>query len=138
MTAGRFTALSFHLRAFAPSLLIPWPHFAAGRRETSLPVAQPIAMLHPLAPLDDLLSTIIVNAAFDPAVWSAVPFHFWSVVFFVFGSTVGSFLSVCIHRLPLGQSVVAPASHCPACNYAIPWYLNIPLLTWIYLAACRT
>jgi hypothetical protein len=79
-----------------------------------------------------------VNAAVNPAVWSAVPFHFWSVVFFVFGSMVGSFLNVCIHRLPLGQSVVTPGSHCPACKYAIPWYLNIPLLTWVYLGGkCR-
>ena len=74
-----------------------------------------------------------MSVTFDPAVWSAVPFHFWSVVFFVFGAIVGSFLNVCIHRLPLGQSVVTPASHCPACNYAIPWYLNLPLLTWVYL-----
>ena len=79
-----------------------------------------------------------MNAVFDPAVWSAVPFHFWSVVFFVLGSIVGSFLNVCIHRLPLGQSVVSPGSHCPACQYAIPWYLNIPLLKWVYLGGkCR-
>jgi leader peptidase (prepilin peptidase)/N-methyltransferase len=59
-------------------------------------------------------------------------------VFFVLGSIVGSFLNVCIYRLPLGQSVVSPASHCPACQYAIPWYLNIPLLTWVYLGGkCR-
>src|SRR5664279_3477401 len=90
-------------------------------------------MLPASAPAKDQLSTIIVNAAFDPTVWSAVPFHFWSVVFFVLGSMVGSFLNVCIHRLPLGQSIVSPGSHCPACNYAIPWYLNIPLLTWVYL-----
>lgn len=79
-----------------------------------------------------------MSAPFDPAVWAAVPFHFWSVVFFVFGAGVGSFLNVCIHRLPLGQSVVSPASHCPACQYAIPWYLNIPLFTWVYLGGkCR-
>src|SRR5260370_7349668 len=71
---------------------------------------------------------------FDPAVWAAVPFHFWSVVFFVFGSIVGSFLNVCIHRLPLGQSVISPPSHCPHCQYSIPWYLNVPLVTWLYLA----
>ncbi len=76
--------------------------------------------------------------AFDPAVWRAVPFHFWSVVFFVFGSMVGSFLNVCIHRMPLGQSIVSPPSHCPHCKYSIPWYLNIPLFTWLYLdGKCR-
>lgn len=75
---------------------------------------------------------------FDPAVWAAVPFHFWSVVLFVFGCMVGSFLNVCIHRLPLGQSVVSPPSHCPHCKYSIPWYLNIPLFTWLYLSGkCR-
>src|SRR5260370_14873676 len=75
---------------------------------------------------------------FDPAVWAAVPFHFWSAALFAFGCMVSSFLNVCIHRLPLGESVVSPASHCPHCKYAIPWYLNIPLLTWLYLRGkCR-
>lgn len=78
---------------------------------------------------------------FDAEVWARVPFHFWSVVFFVFGCIVGSFLNVCIYRMPLGQSVVSPPSHCPHCNYSIPWYLNMPLVTWLYLrgkcANCR-
>jgi leader peptidase (prepilin peptidase)/N-methyltransferase len=75
---------------------------------------------------------------FDPAVWAAVPFHFWSMAFFVLGCVVGSFLNVCIHRMPLGQSIVSPPSHCPRCNYAIPWFLNIPLVTWLYLRGkCR-
>jgi leader peptidase (prepilin peptidase)/N-methyltransferase len=69
----------------------------------------------------------------EPAVWAAVPFHFWSVVFFVFGTMVGSFANVCIHRLPLEQSVVSPPSHCPHCKYSIPWYLNMPLITWLVL-----
>ncbi|HWI56449.1 MAG TPA: prepilin peptidase [Bacillota bacterium] len=75
---------------------------------------------------------------FDPAIWAAVPFHFWSVVFFVFGCLVGSFLNVCIYRMPLGLSVVSPPSHCPHCKYSIPWYLNVPLLTWLSLGGkCR-
>ena len=75
---------------------------------------------------------------FDPAVWSAVPPWFWALVFFLFGCTVGSFLNVCIHRMPLGQSIVSPPSHCPHCQYSIPWYLNIPLVTWVYLRGkCR-
>ncbi len=65
--------------------------------------------------------------------WSAVPFHFWSLVFFSFGCIVGSFLNVCIHRLPSGMSIVTPKSHCPHCKYSIPWYLNIPLVTWLAL-----
>ena len=65
--------------------------------------------------------------------WALVPFHFWSLVFFAFGCIVGSFLNVCIHRLPLGMSIVTPRSHCPHCKYSIPWYLNIPLVTWLAL-----
>src|SRR5215467_429679 len=78
------------------------------------------------------------NAIFDSRNWAAVPFHFWTLTFFAFGTIVGSFLNVVIHRLPLGQSIVSPPSHCPHCNYSIPWYLNIPLITWVYLGGkCR-
>src|ERR1043166_862084 len=70
---------------------------------------------------------------FDSSNWAGVPFHFWSVVMFLLGCMVGSFLNVCIHRMPAGQSVVSPPSHCPYCKYAIPWYLNLPLITWLYL-----
>ena len=75
----------------------------------------------------------MLKAIFDTHYWAAVPFHFWSAVFFAFGCIVGSFLNVCIHRMPLGQSVISPPSHCPHCNYSIPWFLNIPLVTWLYL-----
>ena len=80
----------------------------------------------------------MIKSMFDPEVWHKVPFHFWSVVFFIFGSMVGSFLNVCIHRMPLGLSIVRPPSHCPHCKYSIPWYLNIPLFTWLFLRGrCR-
>src|SRR5215468_5959717 len=80
----------------------------------------------------------MIDPILDSHTWATVPFHFWSVVRFVFGCMVGSFLNVCIHRLPLGQSIVSPPSHCPHCNYSIPWYLNIPLITWVYLRGkCR-
>src|ERR1035437_178315 len=80
----------------------------------------------------------MLSATFDSRNWATVPFHFWSMVFFVFGSMIGSFLNVCIHRLPLGESIVSPPSHCPHCKYSIPWYLNIPLVTWVYLEGkCR-
>lgn len=75
----------------------------------------------------------MLDPVFDREVWARVPFHFWSVVFFTFGSIVGSFLNVCIHRMPLGLSVVSPPSHCPYCKYSIPWYLNMPLVTWLVL-----
>ncbi|HSY43749.1 MAG TPA: prepilin peptidase [Candidatus Acidoferrum sp.] len=73
------------------------------------------------------------NAIFSEHTWAAVPFHFWSGAFFVLGCIVGSFLNVCIHRMPLGMSIVTPPSHCPNCKYSIPWYLNIPLITWLSL-----
>jgi len=69
----------------------------------------------------------------DSPPWQPIPFHFWSFVLFVFGSMVGSFLNVCIHRMPRGESVVSPPSHCPHCNYSIPSYLNVPLVTWLML-----
>ena len=57
---------------------------------------------------------------------------------FVFGLLLGSFLNVCIHRLPLGLSVVRPRSACPNCKQAIAFYDNIPVLSWlILLGRCR-
>jgi leader peptidase (prepilin peptidase)/N-methyltransferase len=79
-----------------------------------------------------------MTTVLDKQLWLAAPFHLWSVVFFVLGCMVGSFLNVCIHRLPRGLSIVSPPSHCPHCHYAIPWYLNVPLVTWLYLRGkCR-
>ncbi len=74
-----------------------------------------------------------IDAIFDTHNWALVPFHFWSLVFFAFGCIVGSFLNVCIYRMPLDLSIVTPPSHCPHCKYAIPFYLNVPLLTWLWL-----
>jgi leader peptidase (prepilin peptidase)/N-methyltransferase len=77
----------------------------------------------------------------DTEYFDAIPFHFWTVTFFIFGCIVGSFLNVCIYRLPRGENIIFPPSHCPHCNYHIPWYLNIPLFTWVFLrgrcAHCR-
>jgi leader peptidase (prepilin peptidase) / N-methyltransferase len=74
-----------------------------------------------------------IDAIFDAHNWGLVPFHFWSLCFFVLGCIVGSFLNVCIYRLPLGLSIVSPPSHCPHCKYSIPFYLNVPLVTWLWL-----
>lgn len=57
---------------------------------------------------------------------------------FIFGSVVGSFLNVCIHRLPLGESIIKPRSYCPRCKKSILWYDNIPFLSYIILRGrCR-
>jgi leader peptidase (prepilin peptidase)/N-methyltransferase len=74
-----------------------------------------------------------IDAIFNAHNWSVVPFHFWSLCFFALGCIVGSFLNVCIYRMPLDLSVVSPPSHCPHCKYSIPFYLNIPLVTWLAL-----
>jgi leader peptidase (prepilin peptidase)/N-methyltransferase len=74
-----------------------------------------------------------IKAIFDMHTWSAVPFHLWSVCFFILGCMVGSFLNVCIYRMPAGMSIIMPPSHCPQCKYSIPWYLNVPLVTWLVL-----
>ncbi|MBL69904.1 MAG: prepilin peptidase [Verrucomicrobiales bacterium] len=58
---------------------------------------------------------------------------FLASVYFIFGAMIGSFLNVCIHRMPLEQSLSHPPSHCPKCGYSIPWYFNIPILAWIRL-----
>lgn len=60
------------------------------------------------------------------------------IIVFVFGSCIGSFLNVCIHRMPLGESVVWPSSHCPKCKIRIPAYDNIPFISYILLGGkCR-
>ena len=74
-----------------------------------------------------------MNNLFDPAVWGQVPFHFWSAVFFVFGAMTGSFLNVCIYRMPRNKSVIMPPSRCPHCEQRIPWRHNLPLIAWLFL-----
>jgi leader peptidase (prepilin peptidase) / N-methyltransferase len=59
----------------------------------------------------------------------------------VFGLLLGSFLNVCISRLPAGESIVSPGSRCPSCRTPIHWYDNIPVLSFLVLGgrcrACR-
>jgi leader peptidase (prepilin peptidase)/N-methyltransferase len=63
---------------------------------------------------------------------------YFSIVSFIFGAVVGSFLNVCICRMPKDESVVSPPSHCPRCDYRIRWYDNIPMFSYLLLRGkCR-
>lgn len=61
---------------------------------------------------------------------------------FIFGTVIASFLNVVIWRVPRGESIVKPASHCPKCNAEIKWYQNIPIISYLMLrgkcANCKT
>ena len=58
--------------------------------------------------------------------------------FFLFGLVIGSFLNVCITRIPEGSSIISPRSHCPNCATPIKPYDNVPVLSWIFLGGkCR-
>lgn len=57
---------------------------------------------------------------------------------FLLGAVVGSFLNVVIYRLPRGESLVWPPSHCPICRHSIRWFDNLPILSWVLLKGrCR-
>jgi leader peptidase (prepilin peptidase)/N-methyltransferase len=61
------------------------------------------------------------------------------LIAFIFGAIAGSFLNVCIARLPNGESVVHPRSHCRSCNNGIRFYDNIPLISYLWLKTrCRS
>jgi leader peptidase (prepilin peptidase)/N-methyltransferase len=57
----------------------------------------------------------------------------------LFGAIIGSFLNVCIYRLPIGQSIVSPPSACPSCARQLSWFENIPILSYVALRGrCRS
>jgi len=60
--------------------------------------------------------------------------YFW----FILGTAVGSFLNVCISRLPKGESIIFPSSHCPKCKHKLAWFDLIPILSYFLLRGrCR-
>jgi leader peptidase (prepilin peptidase)/N-methyltransferase len=60
------------------------------------------------------------------------------IIFFIFGSLIGSFLNVCIYRVPEGRSIVTPSSRCSSCGTPVRFYDNIPILSYIILGGkCR-
>lgn len=64
------------------------------------------------------------------------------VIVFVLGLAVGSFLNVCIYRIPIHESIVTGPSHCPQCGARIKWHDLVPVLSYILLKgrcrACKT
>jgi leader peptidase (prepilin peptidase) / N-methyltransferase len=65
-----------------------------------------------------------------------------TLILFIFGACIGSFLNVCIFRIPQKVSIVFPGSFCPRCKKNIPFYCNIPILSYLFLqgrcSACKT
>lgn len=62
----------------------------------------------------------------------------WLIFVIIIGACIGSFLNVVIYRLPAGQSLITPPSHCPKCGHRLAWYDNVPVLGWLWLRGrCR-
>jgi leader peptidase (prepilin peptidase) / N-methyltransferase len=81
------------------------------------------------------LKWLVLPLALQP-LWLSLPILAWA---WVVGAVVGSFLNVVIYRMPVpGLSVVKPRSRCPQCETEIPWYDNVPVLSFLWLkGACR-
>jgi len=81
------------------------------------------------------VSTLVVTMT--PAASAADGWFLWAIAF-CFGASLGSFLNVCIYRIPADESVVSPGSRCPGCRTPIAWYDNVPVLSWMVLGGrCR-
>lgn len=83
------------------------------------------------------MSTVSIGLLSVSADTIAFGWPIWTLAF-VLGACIGSFLNVCIYRLPAEESVVHPRSRCPRCGTPIAWYDNLPLVSWALLRArCR-
>jgi len=70
--------------------------------------------------------------------WQELTMIFWNVFAFIFGAAIGSFLNVCIYRLPDKESIIKPLSRCPHCKNLIRFYDNIPIISFLILKGkCR-
>ena len=56
-----------------------------------------------------------------------------TVLVFIFGAMIGSFLNVVIYRIPKGESIVFPSSKCQSCQNSLKWWHNIPIFSWLFL-----
>ncbi|TQV61396.1 MAG: prepilin peptidase, partial [Sulfurovum sp.] len=57
----------------------------------------------------------------------------FAIIVFIFGIMIGSFLNVVIYRIPKGENIAFPASHCQSCLTPLKWYHNIPIFSWLFL-----
>ncbi len=91
--------------------------------------------------VQDLFADAPGIAIFDPHVFAEAIHEypvFFAFVAFWFGCCIGSFLNVCVYRLPLGMSLVSPPSHCTVCNHKISVWENIPIFSYLCLRGkCR-
>jgi leader peptidase (prepilin peptidase) / N-methyltransferase len=84
--------------------------------------------------LDFCLSKVSICLCKGLQMWH----YFIEILIFLFGLCIGSFLNVCIYRLPVSKSIVRPRSLCPACGTFIAYYDNIPLFSYLWLhGRCR-
>ena len=61
------------------------------------------------------------------------------IIIFIFGITIGSFLNVCIYRIPLHESIVTAPSHCMSCGEKLKWFDMVPVFSWLVLGGrCRS
>ena len=70
----------------------------------------------------------LIDSALPPAQW-------WIAIMGIafLGGCIGSFVNVVLYRVPRGESIVWPGSHCPRCQHPIRWYHNLPVIGWLFL-----